>query len=256
MSCVERQREIEGVLLIERKVLVDDLSRRFQVSEVTIRKDLTELENRGVLLRTHGGAVLAEKPEMVIHHHTRSGVAIGEKNNIAKEAARRVRDGESILLDTGSTTLALARELKGHSRSLNIVTNSIVIATEMASEEQINVVVLGGTLRRSSLALMGSLALEQVKHLHVDRAFMGASGFDLKSGFLCQNLIEAETKQGMLSISHEVIMLVDSTKFTQTAFAPFCTLKSVDCVITDAPPPPAAWDALQKADVEVVITRK
>src|SRR5687768_12486156 len=98
MGYVERQRDIENVLITERKVLVDDLSKRFGVSEVTIRKDLSELENRGVLLRTHGGAVLAEKPELVVPMHRRSMELVGEKNTIAKAAALRIKDGESILL--------------------------------------------------------------------------------------------------------------------------------------------------------------
>ena len=253
MGYVERQRDIEQMLMTERKVLVDDLSKRFGVSEVTIRKDLTELENRGVLLRTHGGAVLAEKPEMVIPLHRRSAEQIIEKNTIARAAASRIRDGESILLDTGSTTLSVARELRG--RNLNIVTNSVLIAAELANDEQINVIVLGGTLRRSSLALMGTLALEQLRNLHVDRAFMGASGFDPKTGFSCQNLIEAETKRAMLKTAHEVVMLVDRSKFEHSAFAPFCGIKEIDCVITDAPLPKLAADALHKTNVEVVVAK-
>lgn len=253
MGYIERQREIEALLMAEKKVLVEDLSRRFNVSEVTIRKDLTDLESRGVLLRTHGGAVLAEKPEMVVPMHKRSLDKIAEKNVIAVEAARRIKDGQSILLDTGSTTLALARELRG--RNLNIVTNSVLIAVELAGDEQSNVIVLGGTLRRSSLALMGSLSLEQLKNLHVDIAFMGASGFDPKTGFSCQNLIEAETKRAMCQIAHEVVMMTDSTKFDQTAFAPFCNLKQVDCVITDTPPTKPALEAFHKANVEVVVAK-
>lgn len=253
MGYVERQREIEGVLATERKVLVDDLSKRFGVSEVTIRKDLTELESRGVLLRTHGGAVLAEKPEMVVPMHRRSTEQIGEKGAIAHAAAQRIKDGESILLDTGSTTLALARELRG--RNLNVVTNSVLIAMELAAEEMINIIVLGGTLRRSSFALMGALALEQLKTLHVDRVFLGASGFDAKTGFSCQNLIEAETKRAMLHAAHEAVVLVDRSKFEKSAFAPFCSLKEVDCVITDAPPVRPTVEALHRASVELVVTK-
>jgi len=251
MGHVERQREIETVLHTERKVLVDELSSRFGVSEVTIRKDLTDLENRGVLLRTHGGAVLAEKPELVVPMHRRSTEQVSEKNWIARTAAARIKDGESILLDTGSTTLSLARELRG--RNLNIVTNSVLIASELATDEQISIIVLGGTLRRSSFALMGSLALEQLKSLHVDRAFLGASGFDPKAGFSCQNLIEAETKRAMVHAAHEAVLLVDHSKFDRCAFAPFCTPKEVDCVITDALLSRPAIEALNKANVEIVI---
>ncbi|HEY3323891.1 MAG TPA: DeoR/GlpR family DNA-binding transcription regulator [Planctomycetota bacterium] len=254
MSFIERQRQIENVLQLERKILVDDLSRRFGVSEVTIRKDLTDLEVRGVLLRTHGGAVIAERPDMVVPMHRRSLEQVSEKNRVARAAARRIKDGESILLDTGSTTLALARELRG--RNLNVITNSVLIAVELATDEQINVIVLGGTLRRSSYALMGSLALEQVRLLHVDRAFMGASGFDPKTGFSCQNLIEAETKRAMLKTAHDKVLLVDRSKFERSAFAPFCPLKEVDCVISDDTPSRAVIEALHRAKVELVVARQ
>src|SRR5258708_5488031 len=157
----ERQRDIEALLQAERKVLVEQLSLRYSVSEVTIRKDLTQLENRGVLLRTHGGAVLAEKPELVVPLHRRSQEQIVPKNLIA------------------------------------------------------------------------------------DRAFMGASGFDAKAGFSCQNLIEAETKRAMLQSAQEVVMLVDCSKFTQAAFARFCSLKEVDLVITDAEPPEITREAMR-----------
>jgi DeoR/GlpR family transcriptional regulator of sugar metabolism len=156
-------------------------------------------------------------------------------------------------LDTGSTTLALARQLRG--RNLNIVTNSIPIAMELANDEQLSVIVLGGTLRKSSLALMGAMAMDPLKVIHVDRAFMGASGFDLKTGFACQNLIEAETKNAMLKTAHEVVMLADRDKFTRTAFAPFCQIKNVNCLITDAPPPKPIADALHKAGVTVVLAK-
>lgn len=254
LTCVERQRDIENLINQERKLQVELLSLRFGVSEVTIRKDLTDLEKRGVLLRTHGGAVIAERPEMVvpIGHRTRS--QLDEKDHIALMAATRVRDGESILLDTGSTTLALARRLRG--RNLSVVTNSLLIALELAEDEHISVTVLGGTLRRSSLAVMGSLALEQLKNLHVDRAFMGASGFDPRTGFSSQNLIESETKRAMLQSAHEVVMCVDSSKFQQTAFAPFCRLKEVHCVITDAPPLKTTAEALHKARVELIVTSR
>lgn len=254
VTSTERQWDIESILLVNRKVHVEELSRRYGVSQVTIRKDLTELETRGVLLRTHGGAVLAERPEMVVNLHRRAMEFVAEKEAIARMAVQRIKDGESILLDTGSTSLLLARQLRG--RNLNIVTNSLAIAMELASDEQLSVVVLGGTLRRSSLALMGALSMQPLKSLHVDRAFLGASGFDPKTGFSCQNLIEAETKSAMLKCAHEVVMLADHSKFARTAFAPFCNLKELQVLITDATPPKPAAEALRRAGVSIVIARE
>lgn len=253
MDCTERQKEIERILAEERKASVDLLSKRFKVSEVTIRKDLAQLETRGVLLRTHGGAVLAERPELVIPHLTRTGENPSAKEHIARESARRIQDGEHVLLDAGSTTLCIARALRG--REVTVVTNSVPVAMEFAGEsERANVIVLGGSLRRSSLALMGPLAQAQLGSIHCDRAFLGASGFDLRTGFCCQNLIEAETKRAMMTTAREVVMVADKAKFERTAFAPFCPLKELDALITDAPPARPVADALRKAGVEVVVS--
>ena len=253
MDCAERQKEIERVLLAERRSGVEGLARRFRVSEVTIRKDLAQMEARGLLLRTHGGAVLAERPEQVVPHLARSRENLAGKQRIAREAARRVQDGEHVLLDAGSTALELARALSG--RSVNVVTNSLPAAMELAGEggEEAAVLVLGGVLRRSSFALMGPVTVAQAEGFHCERAFLGASGFDLRTGFSCQNLIEAETKRAMAGTAREVVVLADHTKFQRTAFAPICPLGELDAVITDQAPPREAEQALRKAGVEIVV---
>ena len=253
MDAATRQKEIERLLLAERKCAVEQLSRRFKVSEVTIRKDLAALEGRGALLRTHGGAVLAERPELVIPHLARAAENQAGKERMALAAAKRVQDGEHILLDAGSSTLAVARALRG--RDVTVVTNSVPIAMEMAGADdgKTSVIVLGGSLRRSSLAMMGPLAQQQLSALHCDRAFLGASGFDPRTGFCCQNLIEAETKRAMSDASRELVLLADHAKFGRTAFAPFCPLKEVDALITDATPPKPVAEALKKAGVEVTV---
>ena len=265
MDCAARHREIEMFLLAERKASVERLCRRFRVSSVTIRKDLAQLESRGLLLRTHGGAVLAERPEWVVPHTARSQENLAGKAAVARAAALRIKDGEHILLDAGSTTLALARELRG--RPVTIVTNSVPVAMELAGfgadarnggtgddgDEKASVIVLGGNLRRASLALLGPLALRQMESLHCDRAFLGASGFDARTGFSCQNLVEAESKRAMARTAREVVMLADHSKFERTSFAPFCALKDLDVLITDVAPPRSLSEALKKARVEVVV---
>jgi len=248
-----RQKEIANLLLVERRCTVGQLRRHFKVSEVTIRKDLAALEGRGALLRTHGGAVLAERPELVIPHLARAAENQAGKERMAQVAAKRVRDGEHILLDAGSSTLALARALRG--RDVTVVTNSVSIAMEMAAcdDGKTRVIVLGGSLRRSSLAMMGPLAQQQLSALHCDGAFLGASGYELRTGFCCQNLIEAETKRAMAAASRRLFLLADHTKFGHTAFAPFCPLNEVDALITDAAPPKYVVEALKKAGAELVV---
>jgi len=247
----ERFEKIKAILLKEKKIDVIDLSERLQVSEVTIRKDLTILEQQGFLLRRYGGAILAENPGKVVEYIKKVRVQEYEKSAIAKFAASMIEDGENLLIDAGSTAFALACELRG--RNLRIVTNNIAIAHELMNDSAITVELLGGTMRKASGALIGPWVLDTLDAVRVDKVFMGASGFDPKRGFSSENAVEAEVKRKMLSCGGEVIILADSTKFLRPAFANFAKSDEVDLVITDKKVPEPAASALKKAGVKVKI---
>ena len=229
-----RFERILDILLKEKKISVGELSSRLGVSEVTIRKDLTELEKQGRLLRRYGGAVPAENPLQVVSHLKRVSQRQEEKRRIAKFAASMIKDGENILLDAGSTILALAKEL--HGREIRVVTNNIAVVNELVGDEKISVEVIGGTLRKASEAMVGPRACKALENIRVDKVFLGCSGFDPALGFSSQNAVESETKQRMLKCAPEIIVLADHSKFSRPAFANFAKLDDITGIITDKKP--------------------
>ncbi|MFZ2656820.1 MAG: DeoR/GlpR family DNA-binding transcription regulator [Victivallales bacterium] len=245
----ERFELILDILLKEKKISVGELSSRLGVSEVTIRKDLTELEKQGRLLRRYGGAIPAENPQQVVSHLKRVSQQQDEKHRIAKLAASMINDGENILLDAGSTILALAKEL--HGRELRVVTNNIAVANELLPDEKIVVEVIGGTLRKASGALVGPWACRSLENIRVDKVFLGCSGFDPKLGFSSENAVEAETKHKMLNCAPEIIILSDHTKFSRPAFANFAKPDQVTTIITDKKLPEEISKNLKKSNIKI-----
>ena len=250
----ERTARIKSILLDEKQIEVADLRDRLEVSEVTIRKDLARLENEGFLLRRYGGAILAENPGKVVGYLKKTGVRTAEKSIIAKFAASTVTEGQNILVDAGSTTFMLVRELR--ERDIRVVTNNAAVGYEFMSDSNVVVEMLGGTLRKPSGAMIGSWALENLDKVRVDKVFLGATGFDVERGFSSENAVEAEVKRKMLECGGEIIILADSAKFARPAFANFAALDEINTVITEAPPPPDASTALEKAGVNLKISKE
>lgn len=213
-------------------MLVKDLAAHFQVSQITIRKDLEVLQGRGLLHRTHGGALvpssgalndpsLQEKEKL---HRT-------EKMRIAQAAVRLVEEGQSILLDSGTTTMAIARALRNF-RRLTVITNAVNIAAELANSE-IEVILTGGTVRKNSFSLVGPLAEETLRHLSADILFLGVDGFDTRLGLSTPNLQEAKVNRVMVEISRKVVAVCDSSKFGRRSLSTIVPPNAIHYVITD-----------------------
>jgi DeoR family transcriptional regulator of aga operon len=228
----ERRRAIVAALNRDGRVLVKDLGAHFQVSQITIRKDLEVLQGRGLLHRTHGGALvpssgalsdpsLQEKEKL---HRT-------EKMRIAQAAVRLVEEGQSILLDSGTTTMAIARALR-HFRKLTVITNAVNIAAELANSE-IEVILTGGTVRKNSFSLVGPLAEETLRHLSADTLFLGVDGFDTRLGLSTPNLQEAKVNRVMVEISRKVVAVCDSSKFGRRSLSTIVPPNAIHHVITD-----------------------
>ncbi len=247
----KRFERILDILISEKKISVGELSGRLGVSEVTIRKDLTELEKQGRLLRRYGGAVPAENPLQVVSHLKRVSQRQEEKRRIAKFAASMIKDGENILLDAGSTILALSKEL--HGREIRVVTNNIAVVNELVGDEKISVEVIGGTLRKASEAMVGPRACKALENIRVDKVFLGCSGFDPALGFSSQNAVEAETKQRMLKCAPEIIVLADHSKFSRPAFANFARLDEITRIITDKNPDENILKSIRMKKKELII---
>jgi DeoR/GlpR family transcriptional regulator of sugar metabolism len=203
------------------------------VSEVTIRKDLQELEQLSLLKRVHGGAVSTHRTKWNPSLENRLESQSDSKLAIARAAVELVRDGDTIILDAGTTTLALARYLRGRRRNLTIITNSLPVMAELSSERDYDIVALGGMLRQHSLAMIGPLTVTSLEKLHADTAFVGATGASLERGLCTPNMIEAETKEAMVRASSERVALIDHTKIGQSSLAPFASWQEVQTLITD-----------------------
>lgn len=230
MFAEERHEKIIQLLKSGQHVKVMGLSTLFAVSEATIRRDLQELESMGLLQRTHGGAISSPLGSE-LSFFDREVFHLDQKRKIAIAAAGLVEDGETILLDAGTTTREIARELCG--RKLTVATNSMDIASIFADEENIEVLVLGGTWRKAINSLIGPVTNSMLKLFCFDKVFLGANAVDCQFGATTHNIAEAETKRAMLHAGKSTILVVDHTKFEQKNFAKICSINEISMVITD-----------------------
>lgn len=232
-----RQRLILERLERAGRVQVAALSRELGISEVTTRKDLQELEEGSFLKRVYGGAVAAHRSKYNLSLGDKVGQRAANKLRVAEAALELIHDGDTIILDAGSTTLALARLLPGRKRQLTVITNALPILAELSAASGLELIALGGIVRRHSLALVGPQTVAALRALHADMAFLGATGATLAQGLSTPNLIEAETKVAMVAAAAECTALLDHSKFAQASLAPFVNWQDLDYLVSDAPLP-------------------
>ncbi|MBU8914305.1 MAG: DeoR/GlpR family DNA-binding transcription regulator [Spirochaetales bacterium] len=232
-----------------RNVSVQDLTERTGVSEVTIRKDLTILEEAGLVVRTHGGAQLAEDITVMRDLESRSGDHVSEKRQIASLAARLVSGGDTIYLDSGSTCALLAEQIVG--MSLRVVTNSIAVMNALVGAHGITLFSIGGSYRREAGSFVGPLALENVKEFQIETCFVGATGVSGRGVFSSQNILESQLKSEILNVSRRRIVLADTSKFSTAAFSIFARTGDVDVIIAEHDFEDAA--SLRELGIEVLL---
>jgi DeoR/GlpR family transcriptional regulator of sugar metabolism len=232
------------------RVSVIDLSKQFDVSTVTIRNDLAELERQGRVLRTHGGAMLRPDAIQEPAFSLRQRIHSAEKERIARAAADLVRDGDSIALDASTTAWHLARHLKDR-HELTVITNGLFNALELSDSPGVAVVMPGGMLRSGSTSLVGDLGAGIFDHYHIQKGFFSAWGLTLQEGLTDLNQYEVELKRLMVERSKEVIAIVDTTKWGQVAFSTFASLDQVNEIISDSPAPPEIVSALQACGIKI-----
>jgi DeoR family transcriptional regulator, aga operon transcriptional repressor len=251
-STVSRRKEILQMLSDKGEVFVEALSEKFGVSEVTIRNDLDQLEQKNMLLRARGGAIKLEGVAIDQRVADKNRINFPEKSRIGKVAAQLVTESDTIIIDSGSTTAEMVRALADF-QDLTVITNAINIANQLIVRPNINVIIPGGYLRKNSLSLVGPLAEKSLRNFNVDKAFLGVDGFDTKNGIYTPNVEEARLNEIMIEISREVILLADSSKFSKRSFAFICTIEQIDKVITDSGIKADDKKRLLDAGVEVVI---
>ena len=228
-----RHDTIRRAIEVSGRVSIADLKERLGVSEVTIREDLKHLENRGVLTRVRGGAVVSRNGAMEMSLEETSTTNHAEKKAIAAHAAAMIENGQTIIIDVGSTTTELAKTLSPELSRVVVITNGLNIALILEGLPGVSVIVTGGTLRplqHSLIAPMGTLLLDQLK---ADVAFLGCNGVDPTRGFTNSNIAEAEIKQAMVRSAARTIFLADRDKIGQVASAFVTNLSGADLLITD-----------------------
>lgn len=233
MFAEERRSKILEILQKEKRVTVDCLSSGFGVSEVTVRRDLKELEKAGLLSRTHGGAVLIDHRKFEPSVMEKVEQFSHEKEIIGRLAAQLISDGETILIDAGTTTIQIIKELKDK-KDLTIVTNGFNVVTEVLKYGYpFEVVVIGGMVKKRTLAMIGPLAEAALSKIRVDKVFLGANGVTLEDGVTTPDLVEANVKRKMLEIGQRKILLADHSKFNRVFFSKIADIEEIDLLITD-----------------------
>jgi DeoR/GlpR family transcriptional regulator of sugar metabolism len=238
--------------LVSRKgfVALAELARVTKSSESTIRRDLDYWDEQGRLKRTHGGAIFVGVGSALPALDERATSQIEGKRAIARAAAKRIGDGDAILLDGGTTTLEVARLLVG--RPLQIVTNSLPIAQLFASSRETDLIFLGGYVYPRTGVALGPLTVRMMDDIHVHQTILSVGGITAK-GFFNSNLLLAETERQMMRCADEVVVVADQTKIGRQALAFLCELSEVDTIIVDQELPPAQQELFDRAGTRLIV---
>lgn len=255
MLAIERKNEILSILQDEKKVLVGELSKRFSVSEETIRRDLDKLEKEGYIVKAYGGAVLADNQFIDLPAIVRKNTNVNSKQRIGEIVSQVIHDGERIILDASSTALFIVKHLK-EKRNLTILTNSAEILIETADVSGWNIYSTGGLLQEGSLALLGTTADKMISQFQVDKAIISCKGLDMQKGVTDSNEMHANTKSCMLKSANKCIVAVDSSKFDKVAFTRISDLSNIDMVITDLKPSDQWLDFFQSKGIQCIYDNK
>lgn len=247
----ERHSEILKLLEQKKKLLVSELSERFNVTQATIRSDFKELEQQGKLRRAHGGAMLPVKMNDERSTEQKMVENSVAKKMIAKAAANTVSDGDTIIIDTGTTSLFFAHELL-HKKNLKIVTNDLPIASFLEEKSGFSVMLLGGEVRRGYRCTYGPMLNEYLRGIHADTVYLAINGISKEHGLSTPDYGVAQTKRNMIAAANKVILLADSTKFGQEHFAEVCPIDSVDVLVTDADTPKEYLSAFKNAGTDII----
>lgn len=230
---VDRRKQIMDLLHKNGQVYVQKLSKQFQVSEVTIRNDLEQLEQKKLLIRARGGAINFEgfvgNDQKITE---KNKINFQEKALIGKKAATLINEGDTIIVDSGTTTAEIVKNLAGFEK-LSIITNALNIVDLAVAYPNINIIIPGGYLRHNAMSLVGPLAERNLKNIYVDKLFLSADGLDTKIGVFTPNIDESHINQIMIDVAKEVILVTDSSKFNRKSLAFICPMESIHTVVTD-----------------------
>jgi DeoR family transcriptional regulator, aga operon transcriptional repressor len=252
MLSEERRRAILELLQADGRVLVRDLAKQFRTSLITIRKDLEFLHQQGQLERSHGGALPVKTGALMdISLKEKERLRRQDKLRIATAATRMIGKGQVIILDSGTTTTAIARCCR-QVKNLTVVTNAINIAAELA-DSAVEVIMTGGVLRKNSFSLVGPLAEESLRKLSADLLFLAVDGFDVQYGLTTPNLLEARVNKAMAESARRTVVVCDSSKFGRRSLSLILPTSLVHECITDKGIPKSDLKSLRESKVDVTV---
>ena len=250
-TTVDRRVYIIDKLNSSGQVDVSTLSKELEVSEVTIRNDLEKLEEKNILIRARGGAIKLDRVSTDFSISDKHKQHSEEKKRIGRAAAQFILDGETIILDSGTTTMEIVRNLP-KTISLTVISNALNIANQLSEHPDVNLIIPGGLLRKKSLSLVGSAAEESFRNFYCDKLFLAVDGIDTTYGLSTPNLEEAQINRVMIAISKQVIVVTDSSKFHKRCLAFISPLNNIDMVITDSGIQPEDKTRLENSGIKVV----
>lgn len=251
MTLAERHNSILKILKDKGSVPVSDLADILKVSSVTIRKDLTFLEEKKLLYRTHGSAILINPYINDRHVNEKEKLNPEEKQAIGKLAATLINPDDSIIIASGTTMFFLAHAIEPQEH-LTVITSSINVTSILARHKNIDIIQLGGLVRNSSISVVSEYAEKMLENFSCSKLFIGVDGIDLDYGLTTTNLMEASLNRCMIEAAQKTIVLTDASKFGRRGFGKICGLDSIDEIITDENAPAQYVKALEDMGVEVI----
>jgi DeoR family fructose operon transcriptional repressor len=251
MLAAERKLRIVEFVMQKQVATVSALAKEFQVHEATIRRDLAEIEQEGLLRRTHGGVILDKGANVEPSFTERVGDQLEQKQRIGKLAASLIEDGDHVILDSGTTTMHIAKNLV-HRSNITVVTNDINIAAELRDSPDITVIVTGGTLYNSSFMLNGMYTDQVLKSLHVQKAFIGTPAIHPKSGLTHPESELVPAKQGMIRAAQEIIVVADHTKIGKVSLHTVAPIGVVHTFITGVEASEVQIKSFEEAGVKLI----
>lgn len=252
MLPTSRRDKILEVLQEDGSAKVLDLARLFKVTEVTIRQDLEKLEREGLINREHGGAYIKNVKDQVAAFSIVHQENLDKKEMIATKCLEFIEAGDTIILDSGSTTTEVAKKLRGR-KDLTVITNALNIALLLGAEPGIEVIVTGGEFKPPTFSLTGQKAADFFKGLHVQKLFLATAGISLKAGLTYPSISDLVVKKAMIDAAEKTFLVADSTKMGKAAFASLGALSLIDYIITDAGIDEKHQQVLKDNEIELII---
>lgn len=252
----KRREQILAELSQQRMVRVTDLSARFGISDVSIRRDLERLEMLGLLKRVHGGAVAMPGSVAGQGYQTRLQQRVREKERIGLAAAALIHSGERVIFDSGTTVLQVARHLPGHllmDGNLTVITSSLPVVRELGPWKGVDLILLGGIYLSEYDVVVGPQTIDNLKGLNADKLILGADGLTFSHGITTSNLLEAEVDQAMVRAAREIIVVADSSKIGVIGLTSIMPLTEINTLITDSSAPADFVARLQEGGVNVIL---